>query len=51
MTELTDQRSPNYRVWCPCDFEERFASEAAAKAILADHDEQCVKDPELEELS
>jgi len=50
MTEPTDQRQRTYRVWCPCDFEERFASKAAAKAILADHEEQCMKDPEMEVL-
>lgn len=47
---MTDERNEKYRVWCLCDFEERFASELVAKAEQNRHEESCPNNPEIEEL-
>ena len=48
MTEY-ERRQQTWIVRCPCDFEERFASEAGARAVKNDHDVQCPNTPEVHE--
>jgi hypothetical protein len=46
---MTEERPPQYRVVCPCGYTAEVRKQLTADAFHADHDETCMRSPEVQE--